>query len=147
MFWFLCAGVKGPTSWHRTDFRDQFVLQENGYGQVVGRIKDMIIRGGENIFPKEIEQVLEQHSEILEAQVIGVPDARMGEEVCACIRLVDGARLTADQVKQYCKGKIAHFKIPRHVCFMVDFPKTASGKIQKFKLQKMVLEEGSLETG
>ena len=71
MLWFLCAGVKGPTSWHRTDFRDQFVLQENGYGQVVGRIKDMIIRGGENIFPKEIEQVLEQHSEILEAQVTG----------------------------------------------------------------------------
>jgi len=137
--------VLGPDRWMKTG--DQFVLQENGYGQVVGRIKDMIIRGGENIFPKEIEQVLEQHSEILEAQVIGVPDARMGEEVCACIRLVDGAQLTADQVKQYCKGKIAHFKIPRHVCFMVDFPKTVSGKIQKFKLQEMVLEDGSLGTG
>ncbi|GFG40504.1 hypothetical protein Cfor_06516 [Coptotermes formosanus] len=137
--------ILGPDRWVKTG--DQFVLQENGYGQVVGRIKDMIIRGGENIFPKEIEQVLEQHSEILEAQVIGVPDARMGEEVCACIRLVDGARLTADQVKQYCRGKIAHFKIPRHVRFMADFPKTLSGKIQKFKLQKMILEEGSLETG
>jgi fatty-acyl-CoA synthase len=135
----------GPDRWMKTG--DQFVLQENGFGQVVGRIKDMIIRGGENIFPKEIEQVLEQHSEILEAQVVGVPDARMGEEVCACIRLVDGAQLTADQVKQYCKGKIAHFKIPRHVHFMMDFPKTLSGKIQKFQLRKMVLEEGTLETG
>lgn len=137
--------ILGPDRWVKTG--DQFVLQENGYGQVVGRIKDMIIRGGENIFPQEIERVLEQHSEILEAQVIGVPDARMGEEVCACIRLVNGAKLTADQVKQYCKGKIAHFKIPRHVRFMVDFPTTVSGKIQKYKLREKVLEEGTLETG
>jgi len=71
LLWFLCTGMKGPASWQRIDFRDQFVLQENGYGQVVGRIKDMIIRGGENIFPQEIERVLEQHSEILEAQVTG----------------------------------------------------------------------------
>ncbi|XP_033609984.1 medium-chain acyl-CoA ligase ACSF2, mitochondrial isoform X2 [Cryptotermes secundus] len=97
--------ILGLDRWVRTG--DQFVLQEDGYGQVVGRIKEMIIRGGENIFPKEIEQVLEQHSEILEAQVIGVPDSRLGEEVCACLRLVDGAKLTADQVKQYCKGKIS----------------------------------------
>ncbi|KDR17707.1 Acyl-CoA synthetase family member 2, mitochondrial [Zootermopsis nevadensis] len=137
--------IIGPDRWVKTG--DQFVLYEDGYGQVVGRIKDMIIRGGENIFPKEIEQVLEQHSEILEAQVIGVPDTRLGEEVCACIRLVDGSRLTVDQVKQYCKGKIAHFKIPRHILFMADFPKTVSGKIQKFRLRKMVLEDGSIGTG
>ncbi|KAJ9598580.1 hypothetical protein L9F63_010709, partial [Diploptera punctata] len=112
----------GEDRWLKTG--DQFVLHEDGYGAVVGRIKDMIIRGGENIFPKEIEHFLERHPDILEAQVLGIPDARMGEEVCACIRLNKGSSITAENIKEYCKGKIAHFKIPRYIYFMSEFPKT-----------------------
>ncbi|XP_069687354.1 medium-chain acyl-CoA ligase ACSF2, mitochondrial-like isoform X2 [Periplaneta americana] len=132
----------GRDKWLKTG--DQFILQENGYGKIVGRIKDMIIRGGENIFPKEIEEFLEKHPDILEAQVIGVPDYRMGEEVCACLRLVEGSKLTTEQVKEYCKGKISHFKIPRYIHFLTNFPKTVSGKIQKFQLQKIIIEKEKL---
>ncbi|PSN31808.1 Acyl-CoA synthetase family member 2 [Blattella germanica] len=121
---------------------DQFILYEDGYGQIVGRIKDMIIRGGENIFPVEVEHFLEEHPEILEAQVVGVPDERMGEEMCACLRLEKGSTLTAKQIKDYCKGKIAHFKIPRYYKFLTEFPKTQSGKIQKFQLRNILLKEG-----
>ncbi|XP_068085266.1 medium-chain acyl-CoA ligase ACSF2, mitochondrial-like [Anabrus simplex] len=129
--------VYGEGRWLKTG--DQFVLREDGYGQIVGRTKDMIIRGGENIFPKEIEEYLQTHPAIAEVQVFGVPDKRMGEEICASIRLSEGNVVTEDDVRRYCKGKIAHFKIPKYIWFVTDFPKTVSGKIQKLKLQEMFL--------
>ncbi len=116
---------------------DQFVLQEDGYGRIVGRFKEMIIRGGENIFPKEIEDFLSTHPDILEAQVVGVPDDRMGEEICAFIRTtVKGKSLTQCDIKEFCKGSIAHFKIPRYINMVDEFPRTTSGKVQKFKLKE-----------
>nr|CAD7417549.1 unnamed protein product [Timema poppensis] len=118
--------------------RDQVVLLEGGYAKVVGRLKEMIIRGGENIFPKEIEDMLQTHPDILEAQVFGVDDARLGEELCCCLRLTDGSTLTPEGIRAYSKGKIAHYKIPRHIHFVTEFPKTASGKIQKYKLKEQM---------
>lgn len=119
-------------NWLRTG--DQFVLNENGYGKVVGRLKEMIIRGGENLFPREIEDFLNTHPNILETHVIGIPDERMGEEVGAFIRLKDNSKpLTRDDIKTFCKDKLSHFKIPRYVIVVDEFPRTVSGKVQKFK--------------
>ncbi|KAJ8968063.1 hypothetical protein NQ314_002502 [Rhamnusium bicolor] len=126
----------GPHKWLRTG--DQFIIDENGYGKVVGRLKEMIIRGGENIFPREIEDFLNTHSDILETHVIGLPHERLGEEVCACVRLKEDRTITLDEIKKYCKGNIAHFKIPSVLVIVDNFPKTASGKIQKFKLIEIV---------
>ncbi|KAH8389117.1 hypothetical protein KR200_012218 [Drosophila serrata] len=128
----------GVDQWLRTG--DQFILEENGYGRIVGRLKEMIIRGGENIFPKEIEDFVNAHPQVIEAHVIGVPDERLGEEVCVFVRLhegVDPSSFTAESLKAYSKGKLAHFKIPRHVITVETFPKTTSGKIQKFKLAEV----------
>ncbi|XP_036408652.1 medium-chain acyl-CoA ligase ACSF2, mitochondrial [Megalops cyprinoides] len=119
--------------WYRTG--DIASLDQYGYCRIEGRIKDMIIRGGENIYPAEIEQFLHTHPKVLEAQVIGVRDERMGEEVCACIKLKEGQECSAEELKAYCKGQIAHFKIPRYVTFVKGFPLTVSGKIQKNKLR------------
>ncbi|CAK9820967.1 Medium-chain acyl-CoA ligase ACSF2, mitochondrial [Anthophora plagiata] len=121
---------------------DQFILLANGYGKIVGRLKDMIIRGGENIFPKEIEDMLMTHPSVLEAQVIGAYDKVYGEEVCACVRLRDGRRLSKEELREYCKGRMAPFKIPRYVEIVDEYPKTASGKIQKYLLKKKMEEEG-----
>ncbi|CAB0033956.1 unnamed protein product [Trichogramma brassicae] len=127
--------------WLRTG--DQYVLRPDGYGHIVGRIKDMLIRGGENIFPKEIEAFLESHPAVLEAQVFGVHDDTYGEEVCACIRLKDDAkRFTRDDIVDYAKGKLAAFKVPKYVNLRSEFPKTTSGKIQKFKLKRELEELG-----
>nr|XP_014092842.1 medium-chain acyl-CoA ligase ACSF2, mitochondrial-like [Bactrocera oleae]XP_036225304.1 medium-chain acyl-CoA ligase ACSF2, mitochondrial-like [Bactrocera oleae] len=121
---------------------DKFILQSDGVGRIAGRKKDMIIRGGENIFPKEIEDFLDTHEDILEAQVIGVPDKRMGEEICAYIRLRSGANtLIHEDVKKFCHGKIAHFKVPRYVRCVEEFPKTTSGKIKKFELLEWFQKE------
>lgn len=117
-------------------FSDQFVLHEDGYGQIVGRLKEIIIRGGENLFPKEIEDFLNTYPNILENHVIGVPDERMGEELCAYIRLNDPSATTEEDIRNYCKGKIAHFKVPRYMIFVTEFPKTTSGKVQKYKLRQ-----------
>ncbi|BFF94458.1 medium-chain acyl-CoA ligase ACSF2 mitochondrial [Drosophila madeirensis] len=125
----------GKDKWLRTG--DQFVLEANGYGRIVGRLKEMIIRGGENIFPREVEDFLNTHPDVVEAHVIGVPDERLGEELCAFVRLnedVDPATFTVESLRAYSKGKLAHFKIPRYVFPVEAFPKTTSGKIQKFKL-------------
>jgi len=114
---------------------DQFILEEDGYARIVGRIKELVIRGGENIAPKEVEDIISTHPNVLEAAVYGVPDERMGEELAAAIRLRDPTKpLAADDMKAFLKGKIAHFKIPRYLEVMDDFPKNASGKVQKFKL-------------
>uniref|UniRef100_A0A1I8M6F2 Medium-chain acyl-CoA ligase ACSF2, mitochondrial n=1 Tax=Musca domestica TaxID=7370 RepID=A0A1I8M6F2_MUSDO len=123
----------GADKWLRTG--DQFVLQPDGYGRIVGRLKEMIIRGGENIFPKEIEDFLNTHDNIIEAHVIGVPDERLGEELCAFVRLQDNTKaITRDTLKEFSHGKLAYFKVPRYVVIVDEFPKTTSGKIQKFKL-------------
>ncbi|CAG9807976.1 unnamed protein product [Chironomus riparius] len=125
----------GEDGWLKTG--DQFILNENGYGKICGRLKDMIIRGGENIFPKEIEDFLNTHGNILESQVIGVPDKRMGEEVCALFRLKDQTKLlTQEDIKNFCQGTLAHFKIPRYTIIVSEFPKTPSGKIQKSRFGK-----------
>ncbi|KAJ8251391.1 hypothetical protein GJAV_G00220830 [Gymnothorax javanicus] len=119
--------------WYKTG--DIASLDEYGYCRIEGRIKDMIIRGGENIYPAEVEQFLHTHPKVLEVQVVGVSDERMGEEVCACIKLKEGQDCTAEDIKAYCKGQIAHFKIPRYVIFVQGYPITVTGKIQKFKLR------------
>ncbi|XP_060796043.1 medium-chain acyl-CoA ligase ACSF2, mitochondrial [Neoarius graeffei] len=120
--------------WYKTG--DLASLDKFGYCRIEGRIKDMIIRGGENIYPAEVEQFLHTHPKVQEAQVIGVKDERMGEEVCACIKLKDGQECTAEELRTYCKGQIAHFKIPRYVTFVKGYPLTVSGKIQKNKLRE-----------
>ncbi|CAB1312051.1 unnamed protein product, partial [Coregonus sp. 'balchen'] len=120
--------------WYKTG--DIASLDKYGYCRIEGRIKDMIIRGGENIYPAEIEQFLHTHPKVQEAQVIGVKDERMGEEVCACLNLKEAMDCSAEDIKAYCKGKIAHFKIPRYVTFVKGYPLTVSGKIQKNKLRE-----------
>jgi fatty-acyl-CoA synthase len=120
---------------------DLGTMDDDGYLQIVGRIKDMIIRGGENIYPREVEEFLYTHPAISEVQVFGIPDPKMGEEVCAWIQLKDGCSLSEDEVKAFCKGQITHFKIPKHVRFVEDFPMTVTGKIQKFKMSEMMVEQ------
>ncbi|QSF98920.1 AMP-binding protein [Bacillus paralicheniformis] len=123
---------------------DLAVMDEEGYCRITGRLKDMIIRGGENIYPREIEEFLYKHPNILDVQIVGVPDETFGEEVSAWIKLKSGASMTADELKEYCKGKIARYKIPRYIAFVEEFPMTASGKVQKFKLREQALEHFQL---
>ncbi|KAL0267708.1 UNVERIFIED_CONTAM: hypothetical protein PYX00_009900 [Menopon gallinae] len=127
-----------PTGWLRTG--DQFIIDEYGYGKIVGRIKDLIIRGGENISPLEIEEFLITHPDAVDVQVFGVPDERLGEQVCACLKLKPGSNLTKAELQQYCKGNIAHFKIPHYIFFVDEFPKTDTGKIQRYKMRETVLK-------
>ncbi|AGK53307.1 AMP-binding protein [Bacillus sp. 1NLA3E] len=115
---------------------DIAVMDENGYCQITGRLKDMIIRGGENIYPREIEEFLYTHPKVLDVQVVGIPDEKYGEEVTAWIRLKEDTTATSEEIRDYCKGKISRFKIPRYIEFCEAFPMTASGKIQKFKLRE-----------
>ncbi|XP_064323354.1 medium-chain acyl-CoA ligase ACSF2, mitochondrial isoform X2 [Phalacrocorax carbo] len=122
--------------WYKTG--DLASLDEHGYCRIIGRCKDMIIRGGENIYPAELEQFLHTHPKVEEVQVVGVKDSRMGEEVCACIRVRAGQDCTEEEIKAFCKGKIAHFKIPRYVVFVSQYPLTVSGKIQKYKLREQM---------
>ena len=114
---------------------DLAVIDDEGYCNIVGRIKDMVIRGGENIYPREIEEFLYAHPKVLDVQVVGIPDERFGEELCAWIILREGERLSEDEVREYCKGQIAHYKIPRYIRFVDSFPMTVTGKIQKFKIR------------
>ena len=110
-----------------------------GYVRIVGRIKDMIIRGGENVYPREVEEFLYQHPAISEVQVFGIPDKKMGEEVCAWVQVNEGATLSADDIKAFCKDQITHFKIPRHIRFVSEYPMTVTGKIQKFVMRDEML--------
>jgi fatty-acyl-CoA synthase len=120
---------------------DLAVMREDGYVNISGRLKDMIIRGGENISPREIEEFLYTHPTICEVQVIGVPDMKYGEEVCAWIRLREGQRATAEDVREYCRGQIASYKIPRYIRFTTEFPTTVTGKMQKFRMREISIEE------
>jgi fatty-acyl-CoA synthase len=134
------AEVIDPARWMHTG--DLAVMDEAGYVSIVGRIKDMVIRGGENIYPREIEEFLYTHPDILDAQVIGIPDARYGEEVMAWVRLRDGASpLTLPDLQDFCKGKLAHYKIPRYLKLVTEFPMTITGKIRKTEMREMSIEE------
>jgi fatty-acyl-CoA synthase len=125
---------------------DLAVLDEAGYLNIVGRIKDMIIRGGENVYPREIEEFLYSHPAIEDVQVIGVPDAKYGEEICAWVKLRPGQQLTEQELREFCTGQIAHFKIPRYLRITTDFPMTVTGKVQKFKMRDTSITELGLES-
>jgi len=127
---------------------DLATMDDAGYVNIVGRIKDMIIRGGENIYPREIEEFLYTHPAIADAQVIGVPDERYGEELMAQIQLAAGQVMTEDEVREYCRGKIAHFKVPRYISFVGDFPMTVTGKVRKVEMrEKAIADLGLLAAG
>jgi fatty-acyl-CoA synthase len=120
---------------------DLATMDDDGYVNIVGRIKDMVIRGGENIYPREVEEFLYGHPDIVDVQVIGVPDMKYGEELMAWVRLREGATaLTADQLREFCRGKIAHNKVPRYVHVADEFPMTVTGKIQKYKMRESAIE-------
>jgi fatty-acyl-CoA synthase len=124
---------------------DIATMDEHGYLRIVGRIKDMLIRGGENIYPREIEDFLYTHPKIDQVEVVGVPDPKFGEEIAACIRLHEGEESNEEEIREFCRGKLAHFKIPRYVRFTEEFPMTVTGKVQKFILRDTLTEELGLE--
>ena len=120
---------------------DQAVIDDEGYCRIVGRIKDMLIRGGENIYPREIEEFLYQHPKVDEVEVIGVPDATFGEEICAWVKLREGESATAEEIREFCRGQIAHFKVPRYIKFVQRFPMTVTGKVQKYVMREQMTRE------
>jgi fatty-acyl-CoA synthase len=136
------AAMLLPDGWLHTG--DLALRTDDGYYRITGRIKDMIIRGGENIYPREIEEFLFSHPQVADVQVVGLPNERFGEEVCAFIRLKPGAELTEPELKEFCRGRIAHFKVPRYVVFVDEYPTTVTGKIQKFKLREIGVERFGL---
>jgi fatty-acyl-CoA synthase len=125
---------------------DIATMDEDGYLNIAGRIKDMVIRGGENVYPREIEEFLYGHPAVKDVSVIGVPDERYGEEICAWVILHDGADADEEAIKAYCRGTIAHYKVPRYVRFVSEFPLTISGKVQKFKMREISTAELGLQT-
>jgi fatty-acyl-CoA synthase len=124
---------------------DLAVMDDEGYIKIVGRIKDMIIRGGENIYPREIEEFLYTHPKVSDVQVIGVPDAKYGEEIMAWVRLREGEIASAEELREYCRDHIAHYKLPRYVKFVEAFPTTVTGKVQKFVMREQSIKELGLE--
>jgi fatty-acyl-CoA synthase len=131
------------TGWMHTG--DLATIDDEGYCNIVGRIKDMVIRGGENIYPREVEEFLFGHPKIEAAQVVGLPDEKYGEELCAWIKLRAGESLSEQDVRDFCQGQIAHYKIPKYVCFVSEFPMTVTGKIQKFLIRQEMLERLGLK--
>jgi fatty-acyl-CoA synthase len=124
---------------------DLATIDAEGYVNIVGRIKDMVIRGGENVYPREIEEFLYTHPAIADVQVIGVPDERYGEELCAWVTLKEGQSVTDEEVREHCRGRLAHYKVPRYVLFVDEFPMTVTGKIQKFKMREESVRRLGLE--
>ncbi|WP_374481263.1 AMP-binding protein [Zoogloea sp.] len=124
---------------------DIATLDDEGFCNIVGRSKDMVIRGGENIYPREIEEFLYRHPKVLDVQVVGVPDKKYGEELCAWIIVREGERLTEEDVRAFCQGQIAHYKIPRYICFVDSFPMTVTGKIQKFQIREKMKQTLGLD--
>ncbi|MFZ5592315.1 MAG: AMP-binding protein, partial [Bacillota bacterium] len=124
---------------------DLGVMDERGYVKITGRLKDMIIRGGENIYPREIEEFLYTHPKVKDVQVVGVPSEKYGEEVMAFICLKEGQQASEEEIKQFCQGKIARYKIPQYVRFVTSYPTTANGKVQKYKLREQAIRELNLE--
>jgi fatty-acyl-CoA synthase len=133
------AEVIDAARWMHTG--DIAVMDDDGYLSIVGRIKDMVIRGGENIYPREVEEFLYTHPDILDAQVIGVPDAKYGEELMAWIRMRPGAApLTAGTLREFCHSRLAHYKIPRYVYITDKFPMTVTGKVRKVEMREMSVQ-------
>ena len=124
---------------------DLAVMDADGYVNIVGRIKDLVIRGGENIYPREVEEYLYTHPNIADVSVVGVPDERYGEELMAWVKLRHETATTADDIREFCRGRIAHYKIPRYIKFVREFPMTVTGKIQKFRMREMAIEEVGLQ--
>ncbi|HLI67717.1 MAG TPA: AMP-binding protein [Caulobacteraceae bacterium] len=120
---------------------DLATIDDAGYGNIVGRIKDMVIRGGENVYPREVEEYLYRHPKVEDVTVVGVPDERYGEELCAWIRLKPGEAAQADEIIAFCRGQIAHYKIPRHIRFVDAFPMTVTGKVQKYLIRQQMIED------
>jgi fatty-acyl-CoA synthase len=123
---------------------DLGTMDEQGYLRITGRIKDMVIRGGENLYPREIEEFLYGHPDVADVQVVGVPDVRYGEELAAFVVRREGTACTEDDLREWCHGKIARHKVPRYVCFVDEFPMTVTGKVQKFKLRESAIDEFGL---
>jgi fatty-acyl-CoA synthase len=124
---------------------DLATMDGDGYVSIVGRIKDMVIRGGENIYPREIEEFLYTHPDVADVQVIGVPSERYGEEVMAWVHAREGSEVSGEQLEQYCRGRIASYKVPRYWKFVDGFPMTVTGKVQKFKMRETAIEELGLQ--
>jgi fatty-acyl-CoA synthase len=120
---------------------DLATIDEDGYCNIVGRIKDMVIRGGENVYPREIEEFLFRHPKVEAVQVVGLPDLKYGEELCAWVKLKPDAAATAEEIQSFCKGQIAHYKIPRYIKFVDAFPMTVTGKVQKFLMREEMIKE------
>ena len=138
------ADVLDTEGWMHTG--DLATLDAEGFCRIVGRSKDMVIRGGENISPREVEEFLFLHPAVQDVQVIGVPDTRLGEEVCAWVVLKPGSETQEENIREFCRGRIAHYKVPRYVRFVAAFPQTATGKVQKFAMREAMLEELALAT-
>ncbi|MDQ1698085.1 MAG: fatty-acyl-CoA synthase [Frankiaceae bacterium] len=132
-----------PAGWMHTG--DLATMDDDGYLNIVGRIKDMVIRGGENVYPREIEEFLYTHPAVADIQVVGVPDVKYGEELCAWVRLQDGAECTEDELRDFCRGQLAHFKVPRYVIFVDEFPMTVTGKIRKVEMREVSIERLGLQ--
>jgi fatty-acyl-CoA synthase len=132
------AEAVDTAAWMHTG--DLAVIDAEGYCNIVGRVQDLIIRGGENVYPREVEEFLYRHPKILDVAVVGVPDAKYGEEVCAVIRLRDDVTPDAEEIRAFCRGRIAHYKVPRYVHFVADFPLTVTGKVQKFRIRAQMME-------
>jgi fatty-acyl-CoA synthase len=128
-----------PAGWMHTG--DLATIDADGYCNIVGRIKDMVIRGGENIYPREVEEFLFRHPGIEAAQVVGVPDSKYGEELCAWVKMKPGAIATAEEIQAFCRGQIAHYKVPRYIRFVDGFPMTVTGKVQKFVMREQMIKE------
>ncbi|HWF77156.1 MAG TPA: AMP-binding protein [Caulobacteraceae bacterium] len=133
----------GAEGWMHTG--DLATIDAAGYANIVGRIKDMVIRGGENIYPREIEEFLYTHPKVADVTVVGVPDEKFGEELCAWVRLAAGESASEEEVRAFCRGQIAHYKIPRYVRFVPEFPMTVTGKVQKFIIRERMMAELGLE--
>jgi fatty-acyl-CoA synthase len=129
--------------WNHTG--DLGTMDEEGYVRIVGRIKEMVIRGGENIYPREIEEFFHTHPKIEDVYIIGVPDEKYGEELMAWIKVQDGLKMTEEEVKAFCDGQIARYKIPRYVKFVDGFPATVTGKIRKMEMREISIKELGLE--
>ena len=132
-----------PGNWMHTG--DLAVMDDEGYINIVGRIKDMIIRGGENVYPREIEEYLYTHPAVADVQVIGVPDVKYGEEIMAWVKLKEGEHLSDTDIKEFCKGRIAHYKVPRYVTFVDDFPMTVTGKVRKIEMRETSIADLGLQ--
>jgi fatty-acyl-CoA synthase len=124
---------------------DIATMDDEGYVNIAGRIKDMVIRGGENVYPREIEEFLYTHPAVKDVSVIGVPDVKFGEELCAWVVVHPGAEVDVEAIREFCRGKIAHYKIPRYVRFVDEFPMTVTGKVQKFKMREISTAELGLD--